>query len=227
MRLPFTKYGLPEVFIYPLAGLLLMGLLGLSGSFLPGWVVLSGEILFGIAVLWILSFFRDPNREVPVGDDLIVGPADGVVVEVSELSAEESPLGLASVKVGIFLSIFNVHINRSPCGGSVERVCYKRGEFRNALNESSAQVNERNDIYIRRGGDSGVVFIVRQISGSIARRIVCEAVEGDELTRGQKFGMIKFGSRTELYFPSEFVFEVVVKVGDRVRAGSSVIARFR
>lgn len=173
--------------------------------------------------LWAISFFRDPARAVPEGEGVVVSPADGKVVEITEVD-EPDYIGGPALKIGIFLSIFNVHINRSPCGGDVEMTAYRPGKFLNALKADSSKYNESNAIGI---SGNGCRMLVKQIAGAIARRIECDCHEGDSLARGEKFGMIKFGSRTELYVPVDAGFALQVKVGDKVRAGSSVLGAIR
>jgi phosphatidylserine decarboxylase len=170
-------------------------------------------------LLFTFSFFRDPVRRVPTEPNLLVSPADGTVDEISEVQEDEF-LKTPCHKIGIFLSVFNVHINRSPCDGTVRAIRYKPGQFLDARDPRCRTENEANSIHI---GD----VLVKQIAGLIARRIVCEAKPEDRLARGQKFGMIKFGSRTELYIPKDQVAEIRVKLKDKVKGGKTVIARTR
>jgi phosphatidylserine decarboxylase len=174
---------------------------------------------------FVLYFFRDPHREPPAGAENILAPADGRVVEIAEVHEREF-LGEPAVKVGIFLSLFDVHINRSPCGGEVEYLRYERGKFFNALRRKAARHNENNAIGIADGG-AGRRVLVRQIAGRVARRIVCACAVGQEVSPGEKIGMIKFGSRTELYVPLSQLGELHVTLGEKVRAGESVLGRFR
>jgi phosphatidylserine decarboxylase len=153
-----------------------------------------------LALLFTLSFFRDPVRRSPPGENTLVAPADGRITDVSEV-ASEGDLSEPSVRVGIFLSVFDVHVNRTPCAGVVKATRYTKGEFLDARHPECGKRNERNDILIERPAAKDRV-LVRQISGAIARRIVCACRENDVLEKGQKVGMIKFGSRTELYVPS-------------------------
>ena len=178
-----------------------------------------------LALLFTLSFFRDPVRRSPPGENTLVAPADGRITDVSEV-ASEVDLPEPSVRVGIFLSVFDVHVNRTPCAGVVKATRYTKGEFLDARHPECGKRNERNDILIERPAAKDRV-LVRQISGAIARRIVCACRENDVLEKGQKVGMIKFGSRTELYVPSRSLAEVTVKVGDRVKGGETIIARTR
>lgn len=223
MRLPITKYGVPQVIIYPVILLVAMILLLL-------WVKSSNVLLLFEGVLLVLliftlSFFRDPERKVPQDEKVLLSPADGKVTDIEELS--DSPLGVPSLRVGIFLSIFNTHINRAPCAVRVTRIEYRKGEFKNALSPESGKVNESKDVYMERLVEPKTPLLVRQISGAIARRIVCAVSPGDSLEQGERFGMIKFGSRTELYLPKDPKVSIEVKVGDKVKAGLSILARYQ
>lgn len=175
-------------------------------------------------LLLTLYFFRDPHRVVPEGDANVVSPADGTIVEVAELAATDG-FDRPVIKIGIFLSVLDVHVNRAPCAGRVARVDYRPGRFLNAMAPESSGENEANSVLMETAAHGRVR--VRQIAGKIARRIVCAVAAGDELSRGQKIGMIKFGSRTELYLEKERVDEVSVKVGDKVKGAATVMARFR
>ena len=178
-----------------------------------------------LGLVFTLSFFRDPVRRAPPGEETLVAPADGRITDVSEIPGG-SELAEPSVRVGIFLSVFDVHVNRTPCAGVVKATTYTKGEFLDARHPECGKRNERNDILIERLAAKDRV-LVRQISGAIARRIVCACRENDVLEKGQRVGMIKFGSRAELYVPSRSLAEVTVKVGDRVKGGESIIARTR
>jgi phosphatidylserine decarboxylase len=173
----------------------------------------------------VFYFFRNPRRVVPQEVDAIVSPADGVVAEVTELDHYDFLDGPA-VRIGIFLSIFNVHINRSPREARVLAMHYKPGEFLNALNPESAIRNEFMWIGLEDLARPGVRLAVRQISGLIARRIVCALRPGQPLRRGEDFGMIKLGSRTELIMPRDAV-TVETAIGAVVKAGETVLARYR
>jgi phosphatidylserine decarboxylase len=134
-------------------------------------------------------------------------------------------IGGKALRIGIFLSIFDVHINRAPCNVKVEKITYKKGGFKDARDPQAGAFNESNDLFLTRKNEPFDKLIVRQISGAIARRIICEAKEGQELAGGQKFGMIKFGSRTELYVPTGEGVKCLVKVGDKVKAGLTPLIR--
>ena len=175
-------------------------------------------------VLFVLYFFRDPARKAPEGEGLLVAPADGRVVAI-ERAHEPEYLGCQAVVVRIFLSIFDVHINRAPADGRVVMTRYRPGRFLSALRQSAAHHNESNLVGLVLADEGGSRLAVKQIAGVIARRIVCAVKEGDRVGRGEKIGMIKFGSLTELYVPVETPFQVTVVVGEKVRAGTTVIGR--
>jgi phosphatidylserine decarboxylase len=177
-------------------------------------------------IVWLFAFFRDPNRTIPTDPDVMVSPADGTVSDITEIGHFEL-LGAPCVRIGIFLSVFNVHINRSPCDGVVVDVIYKEGKFINALkhNEASEQ-NESNTLVLADSANRRIA-VVRQIVGLIARRIVCDPQPGQTLQKGQRIGMIKFGSRTELYIPKSLSPQVAVQVGQKVRGGCDILARVR
>jgi phosphatidylserine decarboxylase len=219
-RLPFARWGLAE--------LQLMGWPLLAGTifffWLGGWWLVASAALAVVLGL-IVYFFRDPVRQIPQGPDDIVSPADGTIAEVTEIDQYDF-LGGPAVRIGIFLSIFNVHVNRSPRAARVVEMEYKPGEFLNALNPESAIRNEYMWIGLEETDSLGRRLAVRAISGLIARRIVCVLKPGQEVQRGEKFGMIKLGSRTELILPRDAV-EVLVSVGDAVHAGSTILARYR
>jgi phosphatidylserine decarboxylase len=226
MRIALTKYGMPQVLVYPVINLVLMLVLWLVlRKLLPSWAVLAVEVLLFAVLVWQISFFRDPHRIVPEGEGFLISPADGVVSDISVIDNPGHIEGKA-VRIGIFLSVFNVHINRMPANVRVDGKTYRKGRYINAMKEESSKVNESNDIYMTMTDGPGERLVVRQISGAIARRIVCEAAEGDVFRIGQKFGMIKYGSRTELYFPVDKGFKTVVKVGDKVFAGLTKVAQY-
>jgi len=183
-------------------------------------VALAGVVLFGFYALFSLAFFRDPPRKIPGGANDAVAPADGKVVAIEDLDETPHYDGPCR-RISIFMSPLNAHVNRAPVQGIVSKVLYKPGAYLNAMKPESSQLNESNALWMQTG--FGAVT-VRQISGAVARRIVCRAGIGDTLERGQKFGMIKLGSRTELYLPP--ATEVCVKIGNSVRAGSTIVAKF-
>lgn len=165
---------------------------------------------------FFLWFFRDPQRAIPQAPGLVVSPGDGKVQEAEWI---ETTAG-SRIRVTVFLSVFNVHVNRVPIGGTVTVVDYREGEFMNAMNAESAVVNEQTLITI---DDGTHVVSFKQIAGLLARRIVCNLKPGDKVERGQRMGLIKFGSRVDILMPAET--ELRVKVGDRVKGGTSVIGQ--
>jgi len=224
MYFPLTRYGMPQVLIYPLIVLAVMTALFI---FLPrGVLLITAETVLFLVFVWMLMFFRDPYRKIPLDGRVLLSPADGTITDISE--TEIPDLGGKALKIGMFLSIFNVHINRSPCAARIESVSYRKGKFINAMDAQAGRVNESNDILMTRLEEPHDRLLVRQISGAIARRIVCEARPGGQYAQGEPFGMIKFGSRTELYLPlKEAGYEVTVKIGDKVNAGISPLVVYK
>ncbi|MCG2682412.1 MAG: phosphatidylserine decarboxylase [Planctomycetales bacterium] len=210
---------------------------GMAEMQLMGWPLLAIAVALAvtparylaavplIVLCWLVSFFRDPPRRIPTGPGLMVAPADGKVVDITRLEHDEF-IGGPAVRIGIFLSIFNVHINRTPAESRAIELRYSPGEFLNALNPQSAERNENTWIGLEEESPPRRRMIVRQISGAIARRIVCDLRPGEVLTRGQRFGMIKLGSRTELILADDGDLTVEVQLGRRVRAGKTVMARY-
>ncbi len=216
-RLPFARWGLAELqlFGWPLLAL----------AVCLTWLWWPLGYLAGVPLVLIVWFFRDPPRSIPQDPGLMVAPADGKLVEITRL--EHDPyLDGPAVRLGIFLSIFNVHINRSPSAARVIGVRYSPGEFRNALDPASARVNEHTWIALEEQTPPHRKMVVRQISGAIARRIVCDLRPGEVIARGHKLGMIKFGSRTELILPDCDNLRIVAQLGDRIRAGATVLAQY-
>ncbi len=225
MRIPLTRYGLPQVVLLPaVLVLLIAGVAVLGSAFLPGWAIIAVEVLLVAELIWAFSFFRDPHRVVEQCEDLLLSPADGTVADIELV--ENDFIGGPALRIGIFLSVFNVHINRAPCNAKVEKISYKKGRYINAMNPMAGKVNESNDIGMVRLDHPEDKLLVRQISGAIARRIVCKANKGQHLAAGQKFGMIKFGSRTELYLPASEKTQTLVKVGDKVKAGITALVKY-
>jgi phosphatidylserine decarboxylase len=226
MRFRLTKYGLPQAVVFPVIVIAAMVILILvSFGSMPGWTILSMELILAVVLVWVLAFFRDPYRAVPLDKNILLAPADGKITDI-EVANEDGFICGPAFRIGIFLSIFDVHINRAPCNAKVEKITYREGRCKNAMSPQSGRVNESNDLWLIRTDSPQDRLIVRQISGAIARRIVCKASEGQSLTGGEKFGMIKFGSRTELYVPAHEYAECLVKVGDKVKAGLSVLVRY-
>ncbi len=227
MRIPLTKYGWPQVVVYPVVvviGMLVAALTGLGHA--PAWALVAVELVLAAVLVWALMFFRDPQRQVPSDDTVLVAPADGKVTDIETLEETDFLAG-PTLRVGIFLSIFNTHINRAPCNVTVEKISYRKGRYVNAMNPLSSKVNESNALVMVRTSAPMDRLVVRQISGAIARRIVCAAREDQPLARGEKFGMIKFGSRTELYVPASEYLQCMVHTGDNVKAGITPLLRYK
>lgn len=226
-RLPFARDGLAELLLIG-GGLGLLALLGglwstqLSGwTAAIGWICTAALVVFTVLVVW---FFRNPHRKLPTDPNLVVSPADGKISDIEYLDHDDYIEGPA-IKIGIFLSIFNVHINRAPVACRVIGLKYQPGKYLNALRPESAKENEQVAVMIE-SLDELRPMIVRQITGAIARRIVCWIKPNDRLDAGQQFGMIKLGSRTELVVPQETGLELRVKKGETVKAGSSVLLSY-
>jgi phosphatidylserine decarboxylase len=165
---------------------------------------------------FFLWFFRDPERVIPAGPGLVVSPGDGLVTEAVRLTTPEG----AKQRISIFLSVFDVHVNRSPIGGTIEAVRYRKGKYLNAMNPASAVENEQNSVTVR--GDDGSEVTFNQIAGLLARRIVFVPAQGSRIGRGERVGLIKFGSRVDVLLQGDA--ELQVKPGMRVKGGSSVLA---
>jgi phosphatidylserine decarboxylase len=223
-RLGLARDGLAEVVCFSLVLLPLVGASIAPGALLSAWWLLPLAVLLP---LWafLVAFFRDPTRAVPAGADVLVSPADGLVTHAEEVAEPDFPGGRA-FRVSIFLSVFNVHVNRSPRAGRVARVRYFPGEYLDARHHECHVRNEQLWLDLEDAG-LGCLLRVKQVAGAIARRIVCAARAGEELAAGQRYGMIKFGSRTDVLLPPEVVAEVPVKVGQTVKGGSTVLLRVR
>jgi phosphatidylserine decarboxylase len=223
-RLGFARAGLMELLVFGLLfGLpaLVLGILAVSVS--PWCGVLALPCLLGLAeVLW---FFRDPERQVPADADALVSPADGTITHVEEIDDPTFPGGRA-FRISMFLSVFNVHVNRIPRSGRVTEVRYFPGCFLDARHPECGVRNEQLWIDLEDTA-TGQPMRVKQISGKIARRIVCWLKLGETVERGRRLGMIKFGSRTDVLLPPGVVESVAVKVGDAVRGGSTILARLK
>lgn len=229
-RLPFVRVGLAELIVIG-GGMLAAALIML---WIAGYVPSSGIRIFVrllavvlIAVAGLVAwFFRNPRRDIPKMAGVVVAPADGKVVTIEEVPNDEF-CGGPAIRIGIFLSIFNVHINRSPMPARVIGLQYRPGKMLNALRPESARENEQLAVRIEADQPPHRRMTVRQITGQFARRIVCWLKPGDVLAAGEQFGMIKLGSRTELVLPCETGLEITVKKGDKVLAGSTIVARYR
>jgi len=207
--IPIAREGWP--FILPPLGLAVI-------LWAVGWQVSSG-MTFVLAVS-VALFFRDPSRDIPKGEGLIVSPADGTVVQITQYIGSE--LQEPATQISIFLSVLNVHVNRAPFPAVVEEVTYKPGAFRVAWLDKASADNEQNLVALKAPEGR---LLVKQIAGLIARRIVCRVVPGQKLEAGERIGLIRFGSRVDLIVPTRA--ELFVKRGDRVYGGSSVIGALR
>jgi len=179
------------------------------------------SIPFWIAAIFVLQFFRDPPREVPQGDNLVLCPADGRVLLVGP--ARDPYRNVDALKISVFMNVFNVHSNRSPVDGVVKDVVYSKGLFVNASFDKASSDNERNALVMRT--DSGTEISCVQVAGLIARRILCYAKPGERLARGQRYGFIRFGSRVDVYLPTDA--RPRVAIGDKVKATTTVFAELQ
>jgi phosphatidylserine decarboxylase len=223
-RLRLARAGLAELICFSLLLLPAIGLfIGLGIAFDPLWLL--PLIVLVPAWLFIMSFFRDPERTVPDDADVLVSPADGVITHLEEIKAPDFPDGRA-FRVSIFLSVFNVHVNRVPRTGRVTSVRYYPGEYLDARSGECAVRNEQVQVDFE---DERLKcpLRVRQIAGAIARRIVCWLKPGEAVLAGDRFGMIKFGSRTDVLVPAGCVEEVLVRIGEPVKGGSKGLLRLR
>jgi len=227
-HLPFARVGLAELLLMTAVSVISVVFgITLMSRVTGIWLILAWllTVSCGVVGLLIVWFFRNPRRVVPSEPGQVVSPADGKVVEIEDLEYDEF-IGGPAKKIGIFLSIFNVHINRAPIAGRVIGLKYRPGKYLNALRPESARENEQLGVMIESLDVPWRGVIVRQITGAIARRIVCWLKPGDILGRGEQFGMIKLGSRTELILPAESGLKIRVQIGQKVCAGTTVVACF-
>ena len=212
VRLPVAIEGLPFILGSLVVTALVFWLFGLNW---PG-ALMSGVTLF------VIAFFRDPERAVPAGDESIVSPADGKVIKVERIF-DDRFLKAEARRISIFMTVFNVHVNRAPAAARVLKVVYNPGRFFSANLDKASLENEQNAVVAE--GPGGRTFVFNQIAGLVARRIVCRVKEGMRIRKGERFGLIRFGSRLDVYLPVEC--EIAVAVGDKVRAGSSILGYWR
>ena len=215
MRFPLTHHGARELILY---GVILLVAIGLALEFF--WPVAVVPFLL---LVFLISFFRDPRRTPPEGPEAAVAPADGKVVDIEVVEEPHFIKGQA-LRIGIFLSVFNVHVNRIPLDGRVTGMHYSPGKFLDVRDPRCADLNEANLVGFE--GPRGP-FAIRQVAGLIARKIVWPLREGDEVARGQRAGMIKFGSRTELFVPADADVETAVEIGQMVHGAETVLLRYR
>lgn len=188
------------------------------------WFGIYGVIPPALFILFTLYFFRNPKRTYEGAAEDVISPADGYILFLEEVEEPKFIKG-PSIKVSIFMNVFNVHVNRTPVDAVVEYVEYKKGKFLPAFKGHASSINERNYLGLRSKHDPRLTLLVVQITGFIARRIVCWAKVGDDLSRGERFGLIKFGSCVEVYLPKGS--DINVKLGQKVRSGETVIGRLR
>lgn len=204
---PVAKAGYPFIFAFGFITIVL-ALTGLT-------VLTIGFLVLTVFTCW---FFRDPDRVIPDANGLVVSPADGKVIIAETVTV--NPLGNdPCMKISIFMSVFNVHVNRIPCDSTVTRIVYHPGKFFTANLDKASDQNEHNQIFLRT--ENGLPICVVQIAGLVARRIICHLTGEETVSRGQRLGMICFGSRLDVYLPAET--KLHVKVGDKVKAGTSVL----
>jgi phosphatidylserine decarboxylase len=222
IRLPgLTPYGMREILIAFVITAALCGLFYWLGARYTPWIRLASILPLALFA-WVLLFFRDPARIPPENPKAILSPADGTITHIEEVD-EPTFIGGRAKMIGIFLSIFDVHLNRAPFPGKVEYIKYTPGKFHDARTEESSGENENTAISFSTGYPGAEKILVKQIAGAIARRIVTDIEEGQAVKAGECIGMIKFGSRTEIYLPAGAPFAARVKVGDTVRAGTTVL----
>lgn len=213
MRIPLAGYGWKEIIFF--CAIMIIGC-ALSICFFP---YVCPVFLFGL--FFVLYFFRDPHRVVPEGDDKLISPADGTIVEIADMF-EDNYLKDKAVKIAIFMSVLSVHVNRIPYAGTVEYMKHKNGKFLDARIPKCSDCNEHNLLGMEISAIKTKILI-KQVAGQIARRIVCNCSIGQQLKKGERFGMIKFGSRLEVFIPKNVNFNASVKVGQKVKAGETVL----
>ncbi len=220
-----THYGIREWGLGALAAVLLgtgFVTLALHGYPATGWTLTALTVLAWLA---LAAFFRNPSRRIPADPLAVVSPADGVVKDIGLVDFDQAPFEGKALRIGIFLSVLDVHVNRAPAAWKIAASVYREGRYLDARDPDCARENEAMTLSGTASiGERTFPLAVRQISGAIARRIVCPVVPGRALKKGEIYGMIKFGSRTELYLPTEG-FEVTVRIGDKVRGGSDILAK--
>ena len=206
--LPIAREGIP-FFIIGLVVALIFYFIGLT---VP-------TIVMGLMTLFVLYFFRDPDRASDAGSDAVLSPADGKILHVLNIEDGDNPLGEPAIKVSVFMNVFNVHVNRIPIGGRIVKIAYNPGKFFSANLDKASEQNENTKITLE--SDSGQRIVFSQIAGLIARRIVCWSKEQDLVQAGQRFGLIRFGSRLDVYLPSNC--KIVVLPNQKVKAGVTVL----
>lgn len=214
-----AREGWPIVAIFAVVGTFITCTSGYFGGPIVAWVVGAAML---VLVLWCLWFFRDPPRKTPIDPRLVIAPADGVVVNVTAATppAELGLSGSPPLRVCIFMNVFNVHVNRAPAAGTVTAASYREGKFFNASLDKASEENERFSVTVKTAAGQMIGFV--QIAGLVARRIVRKVSVGDSLRQGQRYGLIRFGSRVDVYIPAGA--SINVKLGQTTVAGETVLA---
>jgi phosphatidylserine decarboxylase len=207
MHIPIARQGYPMIAI---------GLFGVA-LFL-WWGVMAGWLLFALITLFVISFFRDPERHSPPDEKALLSPADGRILLIEEKEMTPFSTGRA-IKISVFMSVFNCHVNRTPGSGRIEEIVYRPGKFFSANQDRASAQNEQNALLLRTPEGLEISFV--QVAGLIARRIVCWVKPGTTITRGERFGMIRFGSRVDIFLPIST--RIRINRGDKVKAGLTII----
>ena len=209
-RLPLAREG------FPFIGM------GIGIAFLFACLGWTSLFLFtGLLTLFVIYFFRDPERHPPSLENAVLTPADGRILEVRNMDGNDNPWGRPAIKISIFMNVFNVHVNRIPIQGTIKQISYHPGKFMSADLDKASEQNENNRVTLETA-DSKEILII-QIAGLVARRIACWIKEGDSVKIGQRFGLIRFGSRLEVFLPPESI--IIAQVGQKVTAGETIIGR--
>ena len=208
----------PKIHVEGYKFLVISGIITIVFYIFSDFLALLGLLL----TIWVYYFFRDPERITIDDDNYLVSPADGEVIKVEEVDGPKE-LNLENKrfrKISIFMNVFDCHVNRTPCAGKIEEILYKPGKFLNASFDKASEDNERNYYKIKDNQNNDIILV--QIAGLVARRIVCEASKGQELKQGERVGMIRFGSRADIYYEN---YEPLVKVGQRAISGETLLAK--
>jgi len=214
LRIPIHPAGWPFIGLF------------LAANILLALVSLWAACAFAPLTVWCVAFFRDPERVAPAGEGLVISPADGRLLPIAH-AAPPPELGLGPeprLRLSIFMNVFNVHVNRAPVNGTVMKLAYRKGRFFNASFDKASEHNERMSIRLRIDGPGRDLAVV-QIAGLVARRIVCDLAEGGQVRRGERFGIIRFGSRLDVYLPPGA--QIVAAAGQHVRAGETILAKLQ
>ena len=208
----------PKIHVEGYKFLVISGIITIVFYIFSDFLALLGLLL----TIWVYYFFRDPERITIDDDNYLVSPADGEVIKVEEIDGPKE-LNLENIrfrKISIFMNVFDCHVNRTPCAGKIEEILYKPGKFLNASFDKASEDNERNYYKIKDNQNNDIILV--QIAGLVARRIVCEASKDQELKQGERVGMIRFGSRADIYYEN---YEPLVKVGQRAISGETLLAK--